>query len=732
MKKSLHSLISLLASAAILVGFASCSNDDEEAPLALPEAQVTVNSLERTAVQFTISSADATDYAYTILETGKAAPATAEELFENGTTGMLENGKAQVTGLDIEGDKEYTLYVAVRKINPYLYSKVYAVNLNTDIPFTKLLTMQRIGLTDFAYHVEKPETATKVKHIAVKKSDYEAIKGILAIYGGVDFPTYLKVFGLESDESVDHSLDKYSETAYGDAIHIYSGTPYYVIAAPVDQDGNLVEEAVQVEEITTRYAEELPGEFTVAINPTSTSAQISITPHEGVTHYRLLIDTREDYDYYASEGDYQVRNVIVGYWDDSKNSIARERTGAVQINYTGMKPLSDYVVGILAFDDNNREKLYLFDFRTTEPVGPVPEIEITQVETTSGATWKSAAVNVKVKNAVEIKTGFFPKAKVDEVLAGGATIDAIIANNSEYLDAAKASAALSAQGVTLEVDNLTPTTEYVFGCYAINDEYVGTCKTITFTTDEMPQVGGTKRTNMPGYYNATTKDNNGNTVTFPVVISAGFNDATKADYAGKNLLVAVGFGTTTPTFPADLMAQGKTEEEANDQYGPKWFIEFPDDNNIQLYMARKSGTITNNDPETGDRFIWNMGTINGKKTFLVGARTVATTGKFNFNDNFNFPVTQSSDYNTITIQPKQSGVNTYYPAMVTLQNYYTATDILFYTGDNIVLTRDLTKTAKAKTDRLTSPQVIRMTAPAVSARENGKQNATKQATKLVK
>lgn len=95
---------------------------------------------------------------------------TAEELFTDGTIGQFEKGVAEVTTLDVEGGKKFDIYVAVRRINPYVYSEVKKIDLNTDLPYTDLVTLERIGKTDFKYHVEFPEGVTSMKHVVIKKN----------------------------------------------------------------------------------------------------------------------------------------------------------------------------------------------------------------------------------------------------------------------------------------------------------------------------------------------------------------------------------------------------------------------------------------------------------------------------------------------------------------------------------------------------------------------------------
>lgn len=61
-----------------------------------------------------------------------------------------------------------------------------------------------------------------------------------------------------------------------------------------------------------------------------------------------------------------MRRMIIGHWDDLTN----ESTKAITVNATGLKPNTEYQVGIVGFDKELREKVLLYDFTTGEPTGP--------------------------------------------------------------------------------------------------------------------------------------------------------------------------------------------------------------------------------------------------------------------------------------------------------------------------------------------------------------------------
>lgn len=685
----MHKLLSRLALLLLLGGWSatvSSCNDDDSTPVPSkepPTLSVQVSNTERTRIDFTIMSQSAADYAYIVTENGSGAAPTSEEIFRDGKTGMLDDGVASLSTLDVEGGKQYSLWVAVRKINPYIYSEVKKIDLSTDIPYTKLLTLNKIGQTDFSYHVEVPEGVTNVKHLVVRKNDYEAVVSILAGLDDVTEDVYLKVFGLPIEGSTDINYDKYGKDASGTGfdIHIHSDNTFLAMAGVVGEDGEIDPERFECVEFKTRPAAPSPYAINVAVSTTSTSATISITPDPEIVSYRALFESKEEFDFAAREGEEQVRYLIIAHWDDSTNPVPREYTGPQELKGQGLIPNTPYVLGLVGYDAEGREYYKTINIQTGAPTGPAPTLSVTEAATSGETPWNSKAFNVKATNAAEVRYGFWTKAQIDEVLNRGVDMPTIIQSNGEICSSGQLTAIQSEDGLIFESNDLQAGTEYIFGVYVRTVEYVGACEYRVFTTDEMPQVGGAVRKNMPGNYIASTTDENGATVTFPVTITTGVNEATIADYSSKNRLVALGFG------PADqypYTAPGQiTEGDPNTNYGPKWFIEFTDDA-IRMPASNKS---------------WPMGVFDGNTAYLIGyGERLAGSRVIPMPIDQDFNIEVSDDGNTITVKGNFWDVGSgymAYPAMYyqtgsgwTAKNVY-----LFTCYSDLVLTRQSTATA---------------------------------------
>lgn len=690
MRKFLSHFAMLLVSAVCCTAmFSSCDDDNTDngpKPSTEPPAfSVAFKQVERTSVDFTIESTQAADYAYIVADKNAAPIEDAKELFDNGTTGVFENGLAQINTIDVEGGKEYMLYVATRKINPYVYSDVKAYDLSTDLPYSKILTLNRIGYTDFTYHIEMPEGAQQMKHVVVRKNDYEAVKRILAQLTEVTEISYLEVFGLLADASTDIAYDKYGKDASGETfdIHIHSANTFIAMAGALTEDGKVDPSRFETVEFHTRTADVAPYDINVAITTTSTSATISISPDPEFVKYRVVVDQKAEFDNYRREGEEQVRYAIIGHWDDATNIPAREFTGDYQFTSNGLIPKTQYEVGIIGFDAQGREKFKMIEFVTGMPTGPAPTLTVSEANPPVATPWNSAAYTVKATNAVEIIYGFWLKSQVDEVLARGTSMETLIASNGITCSDEQLNAILSSDGLTFETTGLTPETEYVFGIYARTNEYVSASESRVFTTDEMPQTGGAVRKNMPGNYIASTTDENGETVTFPVTITTGVNDATTAEYSAVNRLVALGFG------PADKFPYKSPSEtdsdDPNKAYGPKWFIEFSDEGIIVPKAANKS---------------WTMGDYNGAATYIKGygiRETANGPRAMEYDDDFVVEV--SEDGNTITVKGTFHDIGnggTCYPAMYTPgSGWFASNTYHFQCYSDLVLTRQAASKANA-------------------------------------
>lgn len=604
--------------------------------------------------------------------------ADAEALFETGTVAVFETGKTvDISVGDLTGDTEYKLYAAVRNINPFSYSELVSASVDTHVAYTDMITLESVKTLSFAYHIMKPEGAAKYKHVCVSKADFDFIVGLV----GGKAHQYVSAFGKEAAEDGTYTFDTTFFDANNFRQDIYSNMEFIIIAGEIGDDGNVAEGTEKTLVFKTKEAGVAPYDISVAVsNIASMTADITIKPEEGIERFRYHVNTKAEFDYIAFEGEASVRRMIIGHWDDVSN----ESSGTITVNAKGLKPNTEYQVGIVGFDKDMREKFLLYDFTTGEPTGPLPELTAEPV--TVETPWNKAAFKIKTTYTVSMVAGVFPRGSIEDVLSrpGNEALTAgdVIAANGTSLTPEQVAAAMSGEGLVIESDVLTPNTEYEFGVCATNEESVGVSVVKDFATVSLPQYDGNGvRAKLPGKYTATTKDLEGKTVTFSVTIATGVNEATEKAYHDMNRLVVLGFAPCGVEYadPEKLLANGwvANEEEANAGYGPKWFIEFNSDN-----------TISTSAPINGE-LDYTMAKFNGKELYFRGYAKRPTSDRYT-DTAISFPIEVADDL-TLTVKKvvdeSEFGTFIYYPGVMSGTSQWYG-DMAFAASDEIVLTRD--------------------------------------------
>lgn len=696
-----------------------------------PLVSVEVGELTRTSVTFTIKSDSPGDYAWAILPAGEQV-ADSETLFETGETGMFDSSnETEVTCTDIEGSKEYCLYAAVRKINPYVYSELSITEISTKAVYDEMITMEKITPTEISYHIEMPEDGTAYKHMIVDYNDYLFFKNLV----GATHASYLSAFGHASDKNQTYAYewkqnDVYAEAGdeYGYVTYFYSDTKYLVIAGPstgLSLDDSVSEAEVKYVEFTTPKAEVCPAEVAVSVSDVkSLEATLTLTPEEGVDRYRVAVFSQEEYDTFLFEGEEMIRRTVIGAWDDT----SREYTEAVTIPLTGLYPQTKYYVCVAVFDEDMRELHIEETFTTTEPTGPYPEIKVEAAPVEE--PWNSASVVLNLQHAVSAVAFVNTKEAVDNVLnAPGnedVTMDMIIKNNGDPLTEDQLASALSAEGLALSFQELKPTTEYVYAVQATNDEYVTVSYVYEFTTEAEPILQSPLFGKLKGEYTAAITDIDGVEHTFDVTITDGVNDATREKYVSENLLVCLGFDPCGVEYhsPQDLIDNGwaKDEATANKNYGPKWFLKIDENDNITTYKHVIADTyydsgfdeylitydMDGEDPMASfdGTTLWFKSTYQRERNGNLVEQSTANVHDVDFDE----------EAGTITVKKIENhktwatNIITEYPGVVKGKNWYSSLNEVVFCGDSeLVLTRkaDVQTQSVKMAGELSAPKVIR-------------------------
>lgn len=644
-------------------------------PADAPSLSVDVVDVQRTQVSFELTTDTGVDYSYVILPADAPAPASAEALFADGQarTGMFDKLTVAIDDHSISANGTYTLYAAARKINPFVYSELRTESVDTHFDYTEAITLDAVTRNSYAYHI-KPEADGQYRHICVRKSDYDWFVSFM----GVTPAMYVATFGLRAEGEQTFSFEDAYKDEGGYPVYIYSGTEYIIIYGMADPSSMYKVLSAKTMTFSTVKADEAPYGIDISTgNITSMGADVRIEPAEGIERYRVLVLSTAEKDGILIEGESALRGSIIG--DPTDRS--REYTAATTVQASGLTPNTEYTVGVVGFDAQNREKVVFATFTTTPPTGPAPIIRAVRQDVTK--PWSEVMFLLEVEHAVNVWVCLNTKAEYDKVLEQPGftgTMGDIIKNNGILLTPEQLAEAKSG-GVTCYSEVLTPNTDYIYGFYAVNEEQVSTTETCAFRTDAAPAVD--LRMQLVGDYNAVIDDAMGGTRLFSVSVSDGPNEALKADYASKNQLAILGFGSCQIYHsPQDLLDNGwaASEQEANANYGPKIILEVNQDGTVNTGAKN---------PATSELdFI--MADYNGTKLYFMGYGK--TAGGQIMSSQQSFPVSVSEDRNTITING-QTGVVfgsetiMYYPGVYQGDNpWYGGSDI-FQGVSKLVLTR---------------------------------------------
>lgn len=652
-------------------------------------------------MSFKLVTDKAEDYVYAVLPADATVPESAEALFETGTVGMFTTKEAVAIDRTISANNDYVLYAAARTINPYVYSEIVSEQIDTHMDYTQSITLDAVSRNGFTYHI-KPAGTGEYRHICLRKSDYDWFVNSMGITPDMYAGSYgLRAYGEQSFSFTDAFLNE-----GGYPVYIYSDTEYIIIYGMADPSSRF--KVLSSEHIAFRTAEAGEAPYGIEIVPEdiqSMSARITITPDEGIVRYRTAVAPTVEFDAAWIEGESAVRGMIIGDPTDQ----TRNMTGTTRLDPSGLDPQTEYTVGVVGFDENEREKVVFKTFTTADPSGPETEFTITPL--TTETPWQSVALNLKVQHAVNVWVCLETKALYDEVIGRpdfSGSIGDIIMNNGIQLTPEQLGKALG-EGVLCSSDDLQPYTEYVYGFYGVNEEKVSSVATYEFRTEAAPVTD--LRLQLVGDFDATITDMDGRQHSFRVTVSDGPSETLKEDYALKNWLAICGFEPCGVAYcsPQDLLDKGwaATAAEADLNYGPKIILEVKQDDTVT------TGSVNPNTSQLD----FNMGSFNEKYLWFKGfARTKSDRIMSGAQC---FPVEVSEDRNTITIKGVEGTVFgseqvMFYPGVYDGENQWWGGNDLFQGGSELVLTRVKEEPASTGVVRnraagtLTVPKIVRL------------------------
>ena len=468
-------------------------------------------------------------------------------------------------------------------------------------------------------------------------------------YYGVTATQYLEQFGIPG---VDSNSYTWIDGNYYDSVYLMSVKPdreYILAAVQTDSDRNIISDLTYTLEFSTPPTASSEASVQTAYSDiTSTSVKITTTPDSSIKHYYVYVRDKVWYD-----------SIISGYGESMLATLLKHQsagswylTGDNTDTWSGLIPSTEYCIGVLAVDNNDAEKLEIFNFTTLEASGIMPEVSI-MLKPHSTKGHNTLSLNIKSENVATIYYAFTADADIKEELDKGYSVADLAKNRGVQLSAEEIAMSASSSGFNIELENLWRSTDYTCVVCAISAEQIETTASITATTNPEPvptRVESDLFESLVGEWEISYEFMDYNyqqqVIEGAIVrIAAGVDDESAQEYRSLNRLVILDYPfqadweiNPIPSYvPEDLFKYSywnNNKSLAYRDYGPKFFLEIDANGNITIPTALNYNF-----------YGWSDNVMQFYGCDYDNQKTAPAT----------FPVTLSDDGNTLTIKAHVSG-----------------------------------------------------------------------------
>ena len=561
----------------------------------------------------------------------------AEYINDNSTNSYTQNLDYEVlSGLDLSEDENYTL--ASVGIDTYgIPSEVVRVPFSlSDI--SDILNVYDITQNSFSFDI----------NIEGNYLFFPIAKAELDIYD-VTTNQYLEQFGIPGNGSNSYKWVDGSTYASIYSMSVKPDRDYILAAVETDADKNIIGEITYTLEFRTPpTATSEAGVQTDFSDITSTSVKISTTPDSSVKAYYVYVRDKAWYDSIISGFGESMLMTLIKYPSAGSWYLSGNNTDT----WSGLIPSTEYCIGVLAVDNNDAEKLEIYNFTTLESSGLLPSVDVVlNPHSTKGHN--TLTLNLKGENVANLYYAFTADADIKEELNKGFTVAEVAKNRGAQLSSEQIAMLTSGAGVNIEFDNLWRSTDYTCLVCAISAEQIETSASITTTTEPEPvpaRVESELFESLVGEWEITYEFMDYNfqqqVIEGAVVrIAAGVDEESTQEYRSLNRLVILDYPfqadwelNPIPSFlPEDLFEYTYWKDNkslAYRDYGPKFFLEIDANGNITVPTAQNYNF-----------YGWGDNVMQFYGCDYDNLMTAPAT----------FPVTLSEDGNTLTIKAHVAG-----------------------------------------------------------------------------
>lgn len=620
------------------------------------ESTVTLNAIEEkaTTLTFEIESAHAVQCAYVCIEAGTEAP-DGPAILKDGES-VEVNKKTTVKAEGLKPETAYTILAAATNGEqpgkvaslPMTTGKIKAEDVLGIIATTKKTVTYKVALgeaPDGIFHLAIPvETLNTLLFgedgLKIDPNDEQAVlDGKLKILSTSGHYT-----GSKGEYTITDGEPYTPPYEIERPAEVIAGLDYTLLAAISDSDQWGIAPLYELEfEMPEPGVSAAKAEITSDV--TQSSITLTIVPSGDVkAYYFRFLPTAE----------------VKGTADELQRTTLTQGTrmsGPGQGSFAKLSPNTSYTILCVLLDTEGDQVFVQKEFKTAEEAESGLAVKVDPYVTNEHPGYKSfntVYYTVQTKDALYISSCALATSALDELLASGKKIEDIMWENGTDWDTDEVAAANSADGCTFFTAGCRPATDYTVVVVATDANGAEKQVRVNVATDAEPQVTPVSSElfeSLPGNWigKMTTKNTEGSTeqITFPLQIAAGPNGTTTQDYRNRNRLVCLGFGPLTYYSPESLLEEiywQSNPELVDIDYGPKWFLQIADGDVITV-PSLVSGPMLVHYSVYASYLLPK----NGDDLKLEG----------------NFPVTVSSDRNTITIHPLQDG-GVWYPSVVVM------------------------------------------------------------------
>lgn len=580
--------------------------------------------------------------------------------------------KKTITVEELNDNTSYNLYVVLRSKGDGTYSDPKMVSFTTpDDGLSSPIVVENVTYDTISFTINIAGSYV-----------FQCIDKAYLEYMNVAPEVYITTPGIGIPANGEQTVEWYDGGKYGDYdMRVREDSDYYIIAA-ITEGQTITDQIYVCNTKTPKRPQSNAGLTTELKNITSTSVTIATTPDSAVSQYYVYVRDKEWAD-----------GIIAGYGESMLATLVKNPsagawnlTSANEAKWEGLAPNTAYYCMVVVLDNVGAESFTKYEFATGEASLTAPKVELSMTRPTEDGD-NTLALNIYSAEAASVRVAFKTKADV-VAMRNNDKDDAYIVNNDGVDLTAEQVEAIRTTGLSLKMEELYPSVEYIAIVSVKNVEKTETIKVTTMSTSAKPvpaRVESELFTSLLGQWEVSYSLMQYNSVEVsiynaPVTIAQGVDATTEQRYRDHNRLVVLGWpfnvsaqGTheaidlVTPAqlMEADADYWGDYPELAYRDYGPKIFLEIGAGDVVTV-------------PTSRNEYLYNWS--NDGTFFFFGC---------DLNNQFTapatFPVTVSADGNTITIGAHNSGAEfdygVYRPAVFRDGNFWAIA-----TGD-ITLTR---------------------------------------------